>query len=396
MTRRYPWRLAAPFLLVVPGIALADVKTGVDAWSRGDYAIAIREWKAPADRGDADALFNLGQAYKLGRGVKTDLARAEDLFGRAAAKGHLQAADIYGLLLFQRGERTKAIPYVIAAAERGEPRAQYLLGVAHFNGDAVPKDWVRAYALTSLAQQGDVSQAKAALAQMDRHIPLEQRQRAAALAPELASRAEATRARQLAAVDLGATVATTSAPAPRPTPVSSARQGTRDTAELAARIARVVADDTPRTAGADYARPQVAPRVATPAPQIAPRVAPAAPPVKRAAPALAIARPQKPSGPPAVTPYNTMGTARDATKSRLGESAGGWAVQLGAFSVAGNADALWRRVVERAELAGTARRDRRAGSVTRLTAAGFRTQGEAQSACNRLSAAKISCIVVRN
>ena len=46
--------------------ALADVKAGVDAWSRGDYAAAVREWEAPAAAGDPDAMFNLGQAYRLG------------------------------------------------------------------------------------------------------------------------------------------------------------------------------------------------------------------------------------------------------------------------------------------------------------------------------------------
>jgi TPR repeat protein len=167
-------------------VAFADVKAGVDAWARGDYPAAVRQWQAPAAKGDADAQFNLGQAYKLGRGVPADLRKAEVLFGLAAQKGHLQASDMYGLLLFQRGERAKALPYVRAAADRGEPRAQYLLGVAHFNGDNVQKDWVRAYALTSLAQQSGVDQAKAALAQMDRYIPLEQRQQAADLAPQLA------------------------------------------------------------------------------------------------------------------------------------------------------------------------------------------------------------------
>lgn len=363
MAWRNPGIFVVPLVLITPGLALADVKAGVDAWSRGDYALAIREWQPPAERGDADALFNLGQAYLHGRGVKADLARAENLFGRAASKGHLQAADIYGLLLFQRGERASAIPYVIAAAERGEPRAQYLLGVAHFNGDAVPRDWVKAYALTSLAQQGDVPQAKGALAQMDRYIPLEQRQRAAALAPELADRAQATRARQLAAVDLGATVATAVAPTgPRTTP--PARPGTRDTAELASRIASVVADDTPRTAGADYARPQVA---AVPAQPPAPRV---------------VATPAQPRSPaPAPVAVSAGGT---------------WAVQLGAFSVAANANALWARVKTRSELAGTARRDLRTGSVTRLTAAGFRTREEAASACAGLQRAQISCLVIRN
>jgi len=91
------------------GPAHADVKAGVDAWSQGDYAGAVREWEAPAAAGDPDALFNLAQAYRLGRGVPTDPARAEALYARAAADGHLQAADIYGLMLFEQGRREQAL-----------------------------------------------------------------------------------------------------------------------------------------------------------------------------------------------------------------------------------------------------------------------------------------------
>jgi len=162
-------------LLVSPP-AVADTKSGVDAWTRGDFAAAVKEWQAGAAKDDSDAIFNLGQAYRLGKGVPQDLGRAEQLFGQAAAMGHLQAADNYGLLLFQRGERTKALPYLRAAADRGDPRAQYLIGIAHFNGDMVPKDWVRAYALVTLAQQQGLPQAAGALGQMDQHIPLDQRQ----------------------------------------------------------------------------------------------------------------------------------------------------------------------------------------------------------------------------
>ena len=41
--------------------ALADVKDGVDAWGRGDFETAINEWRGPAEKGDADAQFNLGR-----------------------------------------------------------------------------------------------------------------------------------------------------------------------------------------------------------------------------------------------------------------------------------------------------------------------------------------------
>ncbi len=212
---------ASGVILAVP--ALADTKAGVDAWTRGDYPGAVKEWQAAAAKGDADALFNLGQAYKLGKGVPQDLEKAEGLFGRAAAMGHIQAADNYGLLLFQRGDRARALPYIKAASDRGDPRAQYLLGIAHFNGDLVPKDWPRAYALVSLARQQGLAQAAPALKQMDEFIPIEQRQQGVALAAELQTQSDATRARQMAAVDLGSQVPNGAAPQPTPPVVAAPR-----------------------------------------------------------------------------------------------------------------------------------------------------------------------------
>ncbi|MEC7623690.1 MAG: sporulation protein, partial [Pseudomonadota bacterium] len=187
--------------LVLTGMAaapaMAEVKAGVDAWTAGDFATAVREWAGPAAEGDPDAQFNMGQAYRLGRGVETDVAQAEALYARAAAQGHVKAADNYGLLLFQRGAREEALPYISAAAMRGDPRAQYVLGIAHFNGDLVKKDWRRAYALLTLANSAGLPQARGALAQMDEYIPLEDREAAQPMAAALKAEAEAARARQL-------------------------------------------------------------------------------------------------------------------------------------------------------------------------------------------------------
>ena len=73
-------------LVLAPPAAAADstVKAGIEAWQRGDDATAVAIWRPLADKGDADALFNLGQAYRMGRGVKLDLVKAQDLFERAA------------------------------------------------------------------------------------------------------------------------------------------------------------------------------------------------------------------------------------------------------------------------------------------------------------------------
>lgn len=175
---------AFALILAAPALAqhAADVKTGVDAWSKGDYDRAVAQWKGPAERGDADAQFNLAQAYKLGRGVPVDLARAADLYARAAKQGHIQAGDNYGLALFELGKKFEATEWLDKSALRGEPRAQFVLGTMFFNGDAVAKDWVRAYALVSRAASAGLPQASKTLTQMDQYLSVTDKQKGIALA----------------------------------------------------------------------------------------------------------------------------------------------------------------------------------------------------------------------
>jgi len=185
MTTPRPAALAA-FALILAAPALAqsggEVKAGVDAWSKGDYDRAVAQWKGPAEAGDADAQFNLAQAYKLGRGVPVDLARAADLYGRATKQGHPQAADNYGLALFELGKKIEAAEWLDKSAMRGEPRAQFVLGTMFFNGDAVGKDWIRAYALVSRAASAGLPQASKTLTQMDQYIGVADKQKGIALA----------------------------------------------------------------------------------------------------------------------------------------------------------------------------------------------------------------------
>ncbi len=202
---------AAAALLLGAGGALADVKAGVDLWQAGNFAGAVKEWRALADKGDADAQFNLGQAYKLGRGVPADLGSAQSWYEKAAAKGHEQAQANLGLILFQKGERAKAMPWIRKAADAGDPRAQYVLGTALFNGDLVAKDWPRAYALMQLAAAQGLPPAVNNLQQMDQHIPLAERQKGLALARQLE---KAPPARKAAPAPVA--VAANARPAPGP------------------------------------------------------------------------------------------------------------------------------------------------------------------------------------
>src|SRR4051812_35535098 len=176
--------------LLAAGAAWAGVKEGVEAWQAGNYSAAGNEWRPLADKGDADAQFNLGQAYKLGRGVPApDLKVAQSWYEKAAQQGHAQAQANLGLILFQNGERQRALPWIRKAAEMGDPRAQYVLGTALFNGDVTAKDWPRAYALMSLAADAGLPQAGTNLQAMDQYVPLAQRQQGLALKAQLAKAA---------------------------------------------------------------------------------------------------------------------------------------------------------------------------------------------------------------
>jgi cell division protein FtsN len=337
---------AALALLAAP--ALADVKSGVDAWTAGDFSRAVVEWQGPASAGDPDALFNLAQAYRLGRGVEIDNVRARQLYEQAASLGHVKAADNYGLMLFQDGEQDKAMPLIRAAADRGDPRAQYVLGLAHFNADYAPRDWTRAYALMTLANGSGLPQAGDALAQMDRYIPQAQRSQAQSLARELEAGAKAQRQAELAAAELG------SRPAPTPVPAVAAPAPASKSP-----VVTTVAAAAPKPTGLPPA-----PRAVSPAPAQA---------------TLASA----PRG----------STVMPVPASLAPRKAGNWRVQLGAFGVASNADKLWGQIGSHAALAGTRKAVVSSGNLTRLLATGFSSEAEAGRACSALKREGKACVV---
>lgn len=180
----------AAMLILAATPAVADVKAGVDAWSRGDFTAAVNAWRGAAIAGDADAQFNLAQAYKLGRGVPTDLAMAESWYRKAAAQGHAQAEDNLGLTLFQEGKKAEAQPWLEKSVARDERRAELVLGTMLFNGDTITKDWPRAYALVTRASQQGLPQASQTLAQMDGYVPPEQKQQGLQMAAQIAQTAK--------------------------------------------------------------------------------------------------------------------------------------------------------------------------------------------------------------
>lgn len=165
--------------MVATPVAAQSVHAGVEAWQNSDHAKAVAIWRPLAESGNADAAFNIGQAYRLGRGVPQDNANAQYWYDLAAQKGHVGAQTSLGLLLYENGDRPTALRWLKAAADKEEPRAMLVYGTALFNGDGVTQDRTLARSYVSRAADQGLAAAKTTLAEMDKISPPQQRNSAA-------------------------------------------------------------------------------------------------------------------------------------------------------------------------------------------------------------------------
>ncbi|TKS62645.1 MAG: hypothetical protein EWM73_02274 [Nitrospira sp.] len=123
---RFPVALVLSVVcLAVP--AWADGQAGVDAYTRGDYATALREWRPLAEQGDANAQYNLGVMYDFAKGVPQDFTTARRWYEQAAAQGHAGAQNnLGGLYEFGHGVTQNSVRAYM----------WYHVAAAHSTGDA--------------------------------------------------------------------------------------------------------------------------------------------------------------------------------------------------------------------------------------------------------------------
>jgi cell division septation protein DedD len=322
---------AACAIALAAGAARADVASGVRAWQNGNFTGAVAEWRPLAEKGDADAEYNLGQAYKLGRGVPTrDLAIAASWYQKAAQQGHEPAQANLALLLYTQGRKAAAMPWMRKAADAGDPRCQFILGGELFNGDLLHEDMPHAYAYMKRAADQGLPQAIDNLKVIESSIPPLALQQGTALAAQMERNESAA-------------------------------------AQTKGRMPRQTVDIGPRTMlPANTALASTLP----------------APIPGRAAPA---SRSMAAQHGPATRPA----PARQAVQA----SAGGWRIQLGAYSSAANAHRAWDSIRAKG-LSGLEPRFTAAGPVTRLQAGPLAGKAAAEKACAAAKAAGSACFPV--
>ena len=105
------WLPTALLIAALP--AMADFQAGLDAYQKGDYVGAAKEWRPLAEQGSAEAQYNMGLLYLDGHGVPQSTAEAANWFRRAAEQDYTQA--------------------------------QHNLGAMYGSGQGVKRDYIQAY-----------------------------------------------------------------------------------------------------------------------------------------------------------------------------------------------------------------------------------------------------------
>lgn len=153
--RLFPPVLFILVLLLISPSSAQDYVTAFNAYLRGEYALAEREFRPLAERGNVLAQYKLGLMYNNGEGVPQDYRQAVDWFNRAAVLGYAPAQSSLGVK-FEKGQGVKrnyseAVRWYRFGAEQGYAMAQYRLGRMYVLGQGVRRDYTEAFAWFKIA-----------------------------------------------------------------------------------------------------------------------------------------------------------------------------------------------------------------------------------------------------
>ena len=170
MIKKIKILIVTVFLTAFGGATYADYQDGVDAYIKGDYKTAFKEWQPLADQGDADAQYNLGLMYGNGRGVLKDDKQAVKWYRKAADQSVAEAQYNLGWM-YANGKGVlkddkEAVKWYRKAADQGFAEAQYSLGWMYASGKGVLKDMTKAkYWIKKAYENPDVSASTLELAE---------------------------------------------------------------------------------------------------------------------------------------------------------------------------------------------------------------------------------------
>jgi uncharacterized protein len=131
--------------------AFAGLQEGVAAYEAGNLPLAVKEFRAAAERGEADCQFNLALMYEKGIGVTKDEKEAVVWYRKSAEQGNSNAQFNLGVL-YENGRGTavdfaQANQWYRKASVQGDALAIGNLGMLYVRGDGVKTNKIAGLAL---------------------------------------------------------------------------------------------------------------------------------------------------------------------------------------------------------------------------------------------------------
>lgn len=130
------------------GDMVAQSELGFLYETQKDYKQAAYWYNKSAQQGYAPAQYNIGVAYRYGRGVTQDLKKASEWYQKSATQGVVKAQVNLGMLyLLGTGvpvDYNNSRQWFMKASESGDTIAIFNIGQLYFYGLGVPKDYSQA------------------------------------------------------------------------------------------------------------------------------------------------------------------------------------------------------------------------------------------------------------
>ncbi len=145
------------------GETAAQIELAAELKKEGNLQGAASWLIRAADAGAPEAQYLLCGCYLKGEGVTADQYKARDLAARAARQGHEKSRQILAAIDGTIRQALADSQPVRAAADAGDPNAQYDLAMRYARGDFEPPDFAKVAYYLDLAAKGNHADAQFAL-----------------------------------------------------------------------------------------------------------------------------------------------------------------------------------------------------------------------------------------
>lgn len=136
-------------------------------FDKKEFELAFQHYEQAASLGSYVGQYEVGMAYKMGRGVAKNSAKAFEWLQKAASNRHKQAEYELGLAYYYaygvEKNPAKAAEWFQKSAEQGHAPAQYWLAHCYRNGHGLPKNFIKAAEWVQKAAAQGHSSAQCAL-----------------------------------------------------------------------------------------------------------------------------------------------------------------------------------------------------------------------------------------